>query len=293
MRKRWVHGLICEATGAKYYPIGIHPLPNLRYTTPMKIDLHNHTTRCNHATGTLDAYIERAIELGIDVYGFSEHAPMDFDETYRVSFADRGAYEAEVRAARKHYRDRIDIRLGYEVDWLPGHMDDRVLQADVDYLIGSVHFLEKWGFDNPEFIGEWEARDIDTVWGDYFTAVEAMAESGWFDIVGHFDLIKLFKHLPATDIRTLARPALSAIARSGMVLEINTAGLRKLVAEIYPSRTLLEEAFSLNIPVTFGSDAHAITQVGAGYDHAIALAQSVGYTEVVTFRKRKMQMVKF
>ncbi len=279
--------------GAQHYnSSSIYPLPNLRYTTPMKIDLHNHTTRCNHATGTMDEYIERAIDLGVDVYGFSEHAPMDFDEGYRVSFEEMGAYEADVLAARERYRDRIDIRLGYEVDWLPGHMNDRVLQADVDFLVGSVHFLEKWGFDNPEFIGEWEARDIDTVWRDYFAAVEAMAESGWFDIVGHLDLIKLFKHLPATDIRTLARPALEAIARSGMVLEINTAGLRKPVAELYPSRTLLEEAFSLNIPITFGSDAHATEQVGVGYDQAIALARSVGYTQAVTFRKRNKQMVK-
>jgi histidinol-phosphatase (PHP family) len=47
---------------------------------PTKIDLHNHTVRCNHATGTVDEYIERAIELGIGVYGFSEHAPIYFDE---------------------------------------------------------------------------------------------------------------------------------------------------------------------------------------------------------------------
>jgi len=52
----------------------------------MRIDIHNHTTRCNHAEGTVDEYIQRAIELGIDIYGFSEHAPMDFDPHYRLSF---------------------------------------------------------------------------------------------------------------------------------------------------------------------------------------------------------------
>ena len=259
----------------------------------MKIDLHNHTIRCNHATGTIDQYLERAIELGIDMYGFSEHAPMDFDEGYRVSFDAMGAYEADVLTARERYRDRIDILLGYEVDWLPGYMDDRVLNADVDFIVGSVHFLEKWGFDNPEFIGEWEARDIDTIWRDYFAAIQAMAESGHFDIVGHFDLIKLFKHFPDTDIRTLARPALEAIAKADMVLEINTAGLRKPVGELYPARPLLEEAFALEIPITFGSDAHAVEQVGAGLDAAYELAHDIGYAQAVTFRKRKKQMVKF
>ncbi len=260
---------------------------------PIKIDLHNHTTRCNHATGTIDEYIERAIELGIDVYGFSEHAPMDFDEGYRVSFDDMKAYEADIRRARETYADRIDIRLGYEVDWLPGHMDERVLNANVDYLIGSVHFLDKWGFDNPEFIGEWENRDVLEVWEDYFGAVREMADSGLFDIVGHIDLIKLFGHKPDTDIITIARPALEAIQRSGMVLEINTAGLRKKAEEIYPSKEILQEAYKLDIPITFGSDAHALSQVGSGLDTAYALARSAGYRKAVTFKDRNPRLITF
>lgn len=259
----------------------------------MKIDLHNHTARCNHATGTVTEYIERAIELGIEVYGFSEHAPMDFDEEYRVSFDDMHAYETEILKAKERYADRIDIRLGYEVDWLPGHMDDRVLNAEVDFLVGSVHFLDKWGFDNPEFIGEWETRDVNTVWQDYFEAVTAMIASGYFDVVGHLDLIKLFGDLPSIDLREIARPTLEATAKSGMALEINTAGLRKPVGELYPSRALLEEAFALGIPITFGSDAHAVDQVGAGLEQAYALARAVGYTQAVTFEKRKAQLITF
>ena len=34
----------------------------------MRVDLHNHTTLCNHATGTVEEYVQRAIELGIDEY---------------------------------------------------------------------------------------------------------------------------------------------------------------------------------------------------------------------------------
>jgi histidinol-phosphatase (PHP family) len=260
---------------------------------PTKIDLHNHTVRCNHATGTVDEYIERAIELGIGVYGFSEHAPMDFDEGYRVGFGEMGAYEAEILSARERYAGQIDIRLGYEVDWLPGHMDDRVLGAEVDFLIGSVHFLDTWGFDNPEFIGEWRERDVDTVWEEYFAAVTEMVRSGYFDIVGHLDLIKLFGDWPGGDIREIARPTLDAIAKSDMVLEINTAGLRKPVGEIYPTQVLLSEAYARDIPITFGSDAHAIDQVGAGLDEAYALARSIGYKQAVTFTKRKREMITF
>ena len=258
-----------------------------------RIDLHNHTIRCNHAEGTVDEYIERAITLGIDVYGFSEHAPMDFDEGYRLAFDEMAAYENDIRTARERYKADIDIRLGYEVDWLPGHMDERVLGADVDFLIGSVHFIDKWSFDNPEFIGGWKSRDIDEIWQAYFEATEAMAKSGKFDIVGHFDLIKIFKYMPKKDIRLLAKNALDAIKQSGMTLEINAAGLRKPVAEPYPSKMLLEEAYALDIPITFGSDAHAVDQVGYGYEEVAALAKEVGYTQARIYRQRERENVTF
>jgi len=265
----------------------------IRSMKTTRIDLHNHTTRCNHAEGTVEAYVQRAIELGIDIYGFSEHAPMDFDPQYRLAFEEMQAYESDILTMREKYKADIDIRLGYEVDWLPGHMDERVLNAKVDYLIGSVHFIDKWSFDNPEFIGGWESRDIDEIWEAYFEAIEAMARSGYFDIAGHLDLIKVFKYLPKRDIRLLAHDALKAIKQSGMALEINAAGLRKPIGELYPSQELLEEACSMGIPITFGSDAHAPTQVGFGYESAKAAAKAAGYTQAVTFKDRERELVTF
>ena len=259
----------------------------------MRIDLHNHTTRCNHAEGTIDEYIQKAIELGIDVYGFSEHAPMDFDPHYRLAFEEMAAYRDDVLSAKERYKDQIDILFGYEVDYLPGHMDERVLGADVDYMIGSVHFIDKWSFDNPEFLSGWKERDIDEIWEAYFEAIEAMANFGKFDIVGHLDLIKVFKYLPKRDIRLLAKNALRAIKKSGMVLELNAAGLRKPIGEIYPSKPLLEEAFELEIPITFGSDAHTPEQVGFAYTETVRIAREVGYRQAVTFKGRDRRLVNF
>jgi len=259
----------------------------------IKVDLHNHTTRCNHAEGTIDEYIEKAIELGIDIYGFSEHAPMDFDPQYRLAFSEIKAYENDILVAKEKYKNEIKILLGYEVDWLPGKIDKCILNANVDYLIGSVHFIDKWSFDNPEFIGGWKNKNIDEIWQAYFEAIEAMANSKKFDIVGHLDLIKVFKFMPKKDIRLLAKNALHAIKKSDMTLEINSAGLRKPIGEIYPSATLLQEAYSLDIPITFSSDAHAIDQIGVGYDLTTTLAKEVGYTKAVTFQGRERQLVTF
>jgi len=259
----------------------------------MRIDLHNHTTRCNHAKGSMRSYVERAIELGINIYGFSEHAPMDFDEQYRLKFEEMDAYISDVQSLQKEYKDRIKILLGYEVDYLKGHIDKRVINSKVDYLIGSVHFLDTWGFDNPEFNDEYSKRNIDDIWQEYFRNIEAMAETGYFDIVGHFDLIKVFNFLPKKDIRSIATPALKAIKKANMVLELNSAGLRKPCKEVYPSQLLLEVAYELDIPITFSSDAHAIGQVGFKYNEVTKLAKKVGYSKAVTFEQRQKELITF
>ena len=218
---------------------------------------------------------------------------MDFDPHYRLAFDEMEAYRDDVLGAKEKYKAQIDILFGYEVDYLPGHMDERVLGVDVDYMIGSVHFIDKWSFDNPEFLSGWKDRDVDEIWQAYFEAIEAMAKFGRFDIVGHLDLIKVFKYLPKQDIRLMAKDALKAIKNANMVLELNAAGLRKPIGEIYPSKLLLEEAYTLDIPITFGSDAHSPEQVGFAYEETTKIAKEVGYTKAATFGARDRMLVNF
>jgi histidinol-phosphatase (PHP family) len=259
----------------------------------MRVDLHNHTSLCNHATGSMEEYVQTAIKNKIDIFGFSDHAPMDFDPKYRMAFSEMNLYEKEVLRLKEKYQEDIELLLAYEVDFLPGHMDDRVLNPKVDYLIGSVHFINEWGFDNPEFIGKYETENIDDIWQEYFDAIESLANSGHFDIVGHLDLIKVFNFMPKKDIRTIATPALHAIKKANMTLELNVAGYRKPVKEAYPSPTLLEMAFELDIPITFSSDAHSTEQIGLYYDEITSLAKRIGYKECATYRHRDRQMIKF
>lgn len=264
----------------------------------MRVDLHNHTILCNHATGTTQEYIEKAIELGIDVYGFSEHAPMHFDEYYRLDLKDKAFYENDVKSLKEKYKKDINILLGYEVDYLPGdYILKEVIDSKVDYLIGSVHFLSQngsqWGFDNPEFIGEYKNKNIDIIWEDYFEAIKNMAKTSQFDIVGHLDLIKVFNFLPKKEIKSIALEALQAIKKSNMTVEINAAGYRKPVAQQYPSRELLELCFELDIDITFSSDAHSVDQVGYKYDAATKLAKEIGYTQAVYFQEREKIKIDF
>ena len=106
----------------------------------MIVDLHNHTPLCNHAEGELFKYVETAIASGTKYFGFADHAPMKFDTKYRMKFDEMKGYKKEILDLKEKYKEKIEILLAYEVDYLEGYMDKRVLDADVDYLIGSVQF---------------------------------------------------------------------------------------------------------------------------------------------------------
>ena len=259
----------------------------------MIIDLHNHTTLCNHAEGSIEAYVQTAITKKIDVFGFSDHAPMKFDEAYRMRFSEMDSYEKDVLTVREKYKDEIKILLAYEVDFIEGYIDERVLKRSVDYLIGSVHYLGSWGFDNPEFIGEYSTKNLDEIWECYFEAITLMAKSGHFDIVGHLDLIKVFNYLPEKDVRLIAKEAIKAIKKSNMSIELNAAGFRKPVKEQYPSNPLMELIAEHDIPITFGSDAHALDHIGFKQEELREIAKKYGYTKCATFESRDRILVNF
>jgi histidinol-phosphatase (PHP family) len=152
---------------------------------------------------------------------------------------------------------------------------------------------DAWAIDDPQKLSEWKTRDAFAVWQIYFDRLALAAEAKLFDIIGHADLPKKFGIRPAQDCAPLYEKFLDAAAKSGCAIELNTAGLRKDCREIYPSRQLLEIAFRKNVPITFGSDAHAPGEVGLNFAEAIQLAREVGYKESSRFVRRKRESVKF
>ncbi len=255
-------------------------------------DYHMHTPLCRHASGEPTEYAAQALSVGLTEIGFTDHSPMrrdDFDN-WRMRFDQLGEYIEKIEKARKD-NGRLKIKIGLEVDYLPGHEDwIRELAAfhKWDYFIGSVHYIsETWAVDNPEQISKWKERDAFEVWTIYFDRLRMAAETGFFEIIGHADLPKKFRIVPKQDCRPLFEKFLDAAKKTGVAIELNTAGLRKDCKEIYPSRAFLELAFARKIPITFGSDAHATLEVGADFKAAIELARTVGYTGFVKFEQRR------
>lgn len=252
----------------------------------MRVDLHNHTVYCNHASGSIKSYIQKASDIGINIFGFSCHAPMCFDERYRMSFLDLPNYLAQIP---KSYKS-MEILSALEVDYILGRedlLDKTVLNADLDYLIGSVHFLEDWGFDNPEFIGKWQKVGVFSTWDKYLSSLQSMAKTGYFQIVGHFDLPKLFGHVMPYSLNEKMEETLCIIKDMDMVLEVNAAGLRKNIKEQYPSFDILKKARKIGLDITMGSDAHDINQVGFGYETCIKILKDIGFNKLAIFRKKQ------
>lgn len=256
----------------------------------MNIDLHNHTPLCKHASGSMEEYISCAIDKGIDVFGFSCHAPMAFDENYRMSKADLPQYYAKIKDLQEAFKDKITILSALEVDYIL-HKEDliesSIFSYPFDYLIGSVHFLDTWGFDNPAFIAEYAKKDMQECWSEYLHSIAQMAQSGLFQIVGHLDLLKLFGYpMPDSQMPNL-NLALESIADNHLAIELNAAGWRKPINECYPSLSILHKAYEMSIPITFGSDSHAIEHIGFRYGDLLALARGVGYTHAIYFQQKE------
>jgi histidinol-phosphatase (PHP family) len=255
-------------------------------------DYHMHTPLCGHATGEPVEYAARALAVGLEEIGFSDHSPMrqdDFDD-WRMRLDQLDEYVEKVRRAQRDFPN-LTIKLALETDFLPGHEEwirELAARYPWDYFIGSVHYVaDAWAIDNPKHMSQWKGRDAFEVWSIYFERLAEAAESGLFEIIGHADLPKKFKIYPAQDCTPIFERFLDRAARTNVAIELNTAGLRKDCREIYPCRALLEGAARRKIPITFGSDAHAPAEVGSDFAAALDLARSVGYTRCRRFSARK------
>jgi histidinol-phosphatase (PHP family) len=242
-------------------------------------------------------YREAAQEAGIAELGVSEHIHR-FQQSLAVW--DHPFWREQATDDIDRYcdfvRERTDLRLGLEVDFVPGREDrtqNLIERCQLDYVVGSVHFLGDLAVDWERF-DIWESgRSPEAVWQRYFETLAAAARSGLFDILAHPDLVKIWgadRPAPAGDPRRYYEPALEAIAETGIAVEVSTAGLRKPVGEIYPSPAFLAGAVEAGAPVALSSDAHVPEHIGYGYERALELLDATGVRELAVFERRARRL---
>jgi len=255
----------------------------------------------------MSRFVDTARAQGLSAIGFSEH-PHRFREC-RATYAPHmpgvddhctERLDSYLRLVDQARQARLPVKVALEWDYLPGYEAEleRAIGAHPwDYTIGSVHWLppddregEWWGFDNPAHRHEWERRDVLAVYRQYFRLIAAAARTGLFDIIGHADVIKVFGYRPKEDISELYQQAAAAFAEAGVCVEINTAGRRKPVGEIYPAPPFLRACRLAGVPILINSDAHIPEDVAMDFDRAADCARQAGYTQVATFTGRTRAM---
>lgn len=261
----------------------------------MLADYHVHTPLCRHATGTPREYVQAALAMGLDEIGFADHNPMPepFDD-WRMQREQLPHYVEMIEEARAAF-PQIPVRLGLECDFLPGRegwIEALASAHPWDFLIGSVHYITPdWAVDDPRHISRFREQPVEEIWRLYWQAFELCARSGLFDFVAHPDLVKKFGFKPPGDLRPYYEPSISALAETGTAIEINTAGLRKEVREIYPSLEFLQMAKQAGVELLINSDAHAPNEIGADFAAGVKLARQAGYEELLRFDRRKRRRV--
>lgn len=257
-------------------------------------DYHMHTPLCRHASGTPEAFVAEARALGLSEIGFSDHSPMpQYFDDWRMLAEELPQYFDWIAHARAAAGD-MPVRMALEVDWLEGGeswIESLASRAPWDYFIGSVHYIGRWNFDNPAETQGFRQFGTEEAWSRYWQLFAQAARSGLFEIMGHPDLIKKFGHRPEGDLRRFYGPAVEAAAEAGVAIEINTAGLFKDVAEMYPALDFLRLARASGVPLTINSDAHAPGETGRAFAGAVSLAKEAGYTELARFAYRCRTMV--
>ena len=244
----------------------------------------------------VDRYLAAAREAGVEELGVSEHV-YRFSDALTVwdhpfwrenAHDDLAAYCGFVR--------ETPLRLGLEMDFIAGR-EDRIANLldghELDYVVGSVHFVRDGAFDHDGY-DVWDSvGDADRVWRLYFEALAEAISSGLFDIAAHPDLVKVWgpgRPAPSRDPRFYYEPAVEAIAESGIAVEVSTAGWRKPAGELYPAGAFAEMCIDAGAVFSLSSDAHLPAQVGEGYERAVETMRGWGIEQIAVFERRERRL---
>jgi histidinol-phosphatase (PHP family) len=244
-------------------------------------DLHIHSTCSADGASSMAEHCEAATGIGLGALCFTDHWDFDEQDAGYGRF-DYGEYTGLVEAAKTEYAGRLAVFKGVEIDYQERFEDEiRAALADkrFDCVLGAVHYVEGRML-STELIAE---RGLEAVYAGYLSETVALARSGLFGAVAHFDYVSKYagpnKALWNDEaLRRRLHECLYEIIKSGAALEINTHGLMRAPRNFYPSVELLRPYRELGGKrVTVGSDAHEASQIGLGIGAAYAMVEALGF----------------
>ena len=258
-------------------------------------NLHTHTTYCDGSLSP-EAMVKAAIRKGFESIGFSEHSYVAFDTYYSMSHDLTGEYISEVNALREKYRDKIEIFLGLERDYLTESTPD-----GLDFVIGTTHYVEKdGGFVSIDsgakyqdtMVSEYFDGDYYLMAENYFSVMADIVKKTNADIIGHFDLAakynsggRLFDESHPRYVRA-ALDAMDEILKDCRVFEVNTGAMYRLgKPEPYPSVFLLKELQGRGGEVILSSDSHDAESLCFKFYEMRELLKTCGFKSIKRLTK--------
>jgi histidinol-phosphatase (PHP family) len=231
----------------------------------------------------LQPWVDSARKMALSEIAFTDHdryhAGISFDAIDRLR---EGNPDVRIRAGIELDNDPIRSEAGRK--FIEQHWNK------LDFVLGSVHFLDRADqmFDSvPDGTGQFDGRDIDAIYADYFRRVREIAATGLVDCLAHLDLIKIHGHRPNAEIDAIVAETLDFIRSRDLAIELSTAGWRKPVNELYPADRIIELARERGVPFTTASDAHSHVQVAENFARLAEKMSSFGIREVSVFDKHK------
>jgi histidinol-phosphatase (PHP family) len=258
-----------------------------------KTDYHTHS-HFSDGKAAPDDYIASARIAGLREIGFSEHLVLtEEQQDWSIKETDIPVYISKVNTMRNSIKDII-IKTGFEVDYLPGKENEiksAIQQLDLDYVIGSVHYLGESTVDlSREFYNN---KNFDHLFDEYFDQVCSAVATGLFDIIAHCDLIRIFGFEYSGNPEPFYRKLAKKMKEYDVAFEVNTNGKNRPLADFYPDRRFLHVFREELVPVCVNSDAHLPVRVGQYFDEAYDLLLCAGFTEMAVFQKRERTMIPF
>jgi len=236
----------------------------------------------------LQLWIDGARTRGLNDVAFTDHdrfhAGINFDEIDKLRAANP---DVRIRAGIELDNDPQTSAAGRQ--WIEKNWDK------LDFVLGSVHYLDNptQMFDSvPAGATQFEGRNIDNLYADYFRRVRNIAATGLVDCLSHLDLIKIHGHRPNAEIGEIVNETLDFIRSRDLAIELSTAGWRKPVNELYPADRIIELAVEKGIPFTTASDAHSHAQLGENFGRLAEKMSILQIREVCVYEKHKREMRK-
>ncbi|KDA50115.1 Histidinol-phosphatase [Leuconostoc pseudomesenteroides PS12] len=277
-----------------------------------KKDGHTHTMYSHHGSQeSLNRYIERAIALGFDTYAVTEHAPLpekflanfvgpqESRDSSAMALSELDDYQAQVAHVQEKYGNQINIKRGFEVDYLLGYEPEikQFLKQHIDWIdeiVLSVHFLpDRYGnlmpIDyEPETLSQYFATELQTPQALFAKYFDVVKKSVGFDMeldipvrIGHITLIRKYQKyfdLPPFDdsVHRQITELLILILEKGYELDFNAAGFSKpFNGESYPTFDIVAEAHQLGLPLVYGSDAHSVDALGLHFSEMAEFLENI------------------